>query len=201
MMIYLEFLPSFIQDLPNSPIPFVSLFGQIVCVGVVEELWKSFPIIGYLIWKRERADPMVTLLVGVFSGLGFVVLENVDYGYHAIRLSAYATVLDGPGGFTRGVQTSMSMILMRSLSLVLLHAIWSGIVAYFLALASITRMRWIALYLTGLLIAGLLHGLYNWWLNVLSTVSVSIAAASLLLFYAYVAKLRHLTGQGEQTVA
>jgi RsiW-degrading membrane proteinase PrsW (M82 family) len=201
LILFLTLLPSFVLDLPNSRIPIVSFFGNVFCFGVIEEVWKSFPVIGYLLWKSERADPMVTLLVGVFSGLGFAAFENVQYGDLAIHLSAYETIQDGAAGFSRGIRSSMSMILTRSLSLVLLHAIWSGIVAYYLALASITRMRWIALYLMGILVAGILHGLYNWWLNILSTVSVTIAAASLMLFYAYVAKLRHLAAdRTEQTV-
>ena len=49
----------------------------------------------------------------------------------------------------------------RLITLPLLHAVWSGTFAYFVALSSVNRHVGKGLLLAGLLIAACLHGLYD----------------------------------------
>ena len=167
-----------------------SLLRFILVVGSCEELCKLVPPIAYLLWKRTAARPTTVVLLGVFSGLGFAAFENVTYSLMAVDQTAAATKAGGIPGFEAGVLTAQVMAMVRSLSLVFCHAVWAGMFSYFLARASLSNRRWGALFIVGLCVSASLHGTYDWFAQVQPSVSAIIAAASFMLFYAYVAKLR-----------
>ena len=135
------------------------------------------------------------MLIGVFSGLGFAAFENIYFGNQSIEKLIELTRQFGADGLKVGATIAMVSVLLRSLSLVFCHAVWSGIVGYFLALAWLTGKRRGALFLVGLLTASVLHGLYDWFVIVLNqgTFAALVVAASFMLFYAYLSKLRALT--------
>jgi RsiW-degrading membrane proteinase PrsW (M82 family) len=99
----------------------------------------------------------------------------------------------GEIGLAVSVQQAMVVVLLRSLSLVFCHALWSGVVAYFITLAWLTRQRAVALFAVGILAAAVLHGVYDWLLTVQPTLAVLVVGFSYLLFYAYLSKLRALS--------
>jgi RsiW-degrading membrane proteinase PrsW (M82 family) len=185
-------LPKVYTGLIQSDHSTVKLIGFICHVGLWEEVTKSLPIIVYLAWFRRKADPYTALLVGVFSGLGFAAFENMGYGIASIKESYDLTRDFGAAGLVVGVQTAMVNVMLRSLSLVFCHAIWSGIVAYFLALGHVTDRRRIALYMVGIAVAAVLHGVYDWMIGIQVTFASLVVAGSFILFYAYVSKLRRL---------
>ena len=131
----------------------------------------------------------------MFSGLGFAAFENIDYSDRSIARTIEMTQQRGAFGLIDGTADAMVNVMLRSLSLVFCHAVWSGIVGYFLAMAWLTGKRRGALFLVGLLTASVLHGIYNWLSAVLlqPTFSAFVVAASFMLFYAYLSKLRALT--------
>ncbi len=188
-------LPNAYMNLTASESGLVQLFGFITQVGICEELCKTLPIIGYLLWKRRQADASTVVLIGVFSGLGFAAFENIIYGNLSIVTSYELTRQYGADGGATGTADAMVNVMLRSLSTVFCHAVWSGIVGYFLALAWLTGKRRGALFLVGLLTASVLHGLYDWFVIVLNqgTFAALVVAASFMLFYAYLSKLRALT--------
>ena len=190
-----HFLPATYTNLAASDSGLVQLFGFVFQVGICEELCKALPIIGYLLWKRRQADASTVVLVGVFSGLGFAAFENIKYGNSSIARTFEWTQQLGAVGLEAGVRSAMLQMMMRSLSSVFGHAVWSGIVGYFLAIAWLTGKRRGALFLVGLLTASVLHGVYDWLLVVLSqfTFAALVVALSFMLFYAYLSKLRALT--------
>jgi RsiW-degrading membrane proteinase PrsW (M82 family) len=137
---------------------------------------------------------MTVILVGVFSGLGFAAFENLMYGKLAILGTLLATEARGAAGLVEGVQVAMVMPMLRSLSLVFCHAVWAGIFAYFLAVATVTGRRWGAMFLVGLLLTATLHGVYDWLCSIQPTMAAFTAGVSFVLFYGYVAKIRGLVG-------
>ena len=157
-----------------------SLLKFIFVIGLCEELCKLVPPIAYLLWKRTAAQPMTVLLLGVFSGLGFAASENWAYAQMAVEQTSDSA----------GVNDAMIQAMLRSLSCVFCHAVWAGILAYFLASASISRRRWGALFLVGLALAIVLHGSYDWFLRVQPSFAGLTACVSFILFYGYIAKLR-----------
>ena len=73
--------------------------------------------------------------------------------------------------------------LARLITLPLLHAIFAGIFAHFIALASINRHVEKGLVLAGLASAAVLHGVYDTLSN--SFLGVIIAVISVIIFVAY----------------
>jgi RsiW-degrading membrane proteinase PrsW (M82 family) len=71
----------------------------------------------------------------------------------------------------------------RPITLPLLHAVWAGIFAYFVALASVNRQVGKGLLLAGLLVTASLHGLYDTFSD--SLIGVAVAMLSILIFVAY----------------
>jgi RsiW-degrading membrane proteinase PrsW (M82 family) len=189
LKLYVNVFPAAYLKLSESETGFVRLLGFVFQVGVCEELCKAAPVIVYLFWKRGQAVASTAILIGVFSGLGFAAFENMDYGDKSTVKSFLLAREYGAEGLVSGVRSAMINVMLRSVSLVFCHAVWSGIMAYFLAMGSITGRRRGALFLVGLLTASVLHGLYDWLCSVQATFAAGVAAASFMLFYAYLSKL------------
>ena len=171
LFIYRYLLPDFYLNMSDSESGVVSLLGFVFQVGVWEELTKALPVLLYLRWKREQAQPMLIVVIGVFSGLGFAAFENLLYGDRAIMASLDLTLEYGEEGLAAGVQSAMITAMLRSLSLVFSHAVWAGIVAYFIAVAPLEGRRWGAMIVVGIGVAAVLHGTYNWLTDVQMTMA------------------------------
>ncbi len=191
LFIYRYLLPDFYLGMSDNESGLVSWLGFVFQVGVWEELTKAVPVLLYLRWKREQAEPMLIVVIGVFSGLGFAAFENLLYGDRAIMASVDLTLEYGEEGLEAGVQSAMIQAMLRSLSLVFCHAVWAGIVAYFIAVARLERGRWGAMIVVGIGVAAVLHGSYNWLTDVQMTMAAATAGFSFALFYGYVYKLRN----------
>jgi RsiW-degrading membrane proteinase PrsW (M82 family) len=183
-------LPKFYQELANSENIVSSLIGFVTFVGLWEEMFKMLPVFIYLAWKRRAAAPLTIILVGAFSGLGFAAFENLMYAARRAAVTEGLSRYGGSGDVQMGVHVAMIEVLLRSISLVFLHAVFSGIFAYFIALGWITQRRRLALGLVGWSVVALLHGSYDWIGQVQATLPAPVAAFSFMLFYAYLTKLR-----------
>ncbi len=190
MLFTYGYLPDFYMELPSSENIPVAFIGGIFQTGICEELCKIVPVLIYIFWKRRAAQPLTIVLIGVFSGLGFAAFENMHYANIAVQNSAYLTYNHGAAGLQEGVTGAMVNVLLRSMSLVFVHAVFSGIFSYFIALGHITQNRRVALALVGLLVAASVHGLYNSFWLVQITLPAIVTAAAFMLFYSYLTKLR-----------
>jgi RsiW-degrading membrane proteinase PrsW (M82 family) len=114
------------------------------------------------------------------------------YAQRAIDESVNLGYQYGLEGSAVGTQAAMVNVMLRSLSLVFCHAVWSGILAYFLAVATLGRQRWGALFLIGWVVSSVLHGVYDWLAGMQPTIAALVVALSFVLFYAYMGKLRTL---------
>lgn len=196
--IYRHVLPVGYLKLAESESAFTSLLGFIFQVGLCEELCKLLPVLAYLAWKRKSAEPLTAMMVGVFSGLGFAAFENMLYGDLSVLSSVQMTRTHGIRGLATGVQVSMAVAMLRSLSLVFSHAVLAGIVAYFAAIAMRTGAKAGPMIVLGVGIAALLHGTYDWLIGIQPTFAAFIVAVEFLLFYGYVSRLHaiELTAAG-----
>jgi len=170
----------------DQSIGFIATLPLQVClVGIPEELCKALPVAGYLLWNRDKADPVVAILVGIFSGLGFAAFENVGYGRFFVTL----------GRLVEGRMTAslLSTQLLRVVSLTFCHAIFAGISAYFLSVANLTNRRLAALSIVGIGTAGILHGVYNTLADGHNLLAGVWVGGSFVLFFAYLEKLRRFT--------
>lgn len=196
-----NFLPSFYNALPVSSNALVALLGSIVHTGVTEELCKIAPVLLYLVMRRQSVKPLDLVLIGVFSGLGFAAFENVIYVGRSVEDAFAMTDEFGVGGLITGVQGAMINGLLRSLSCVCAHAVWSGIFSYFIAMAVATRKRFVALFIVGWVTAAVLHGFYNGMQQIQQTAPAIVVFGSFVLFYAYLTRLRLTVGQAGVTAS
>ncbi|MBC7882142.1 MAG: PrsW family intramembrane metalloprotease [Anaerolineae bacterium] len=164
----------------------VRILGYVLGVGVVEESVKLLPV-WWLSHRRILTNPRELMFAGAVSGLGFGLAESVAYSTQIAQkelhsLSQGAALV---GYFTRFITTPF------------LHAIFAAIVAYFLGLALVDPKRGWALTVAGLLLAALLHGLYdsfaNHWLGLI------IAALSILIFVSYVRSAEYIAADLART--
>jgi RsiW-degrading membrane proteinase PrsW (M82 family) len=150
------------------------LFGFVCGVGVLEECAKVLPIWWLYIHRREEDSLSTIVFLGCISGFAFGVAEAANYSIsYALGLRA------GRLGFSDYLIAQMT----RLITLPLLHALWAGIFAYFVSLASVNRHVGQGLLLAGLLITATLHGLYDTFSD--SLIGVAVAILSMLIFVAY----------------
>ncbi|MDQ3140709.1 MAG: PrsW family glutamic-type intramembrane protease [Bacteroidota bacterium] len=191
LLAFYRLLPDFYLYMADHKNLLVSLLGYIFQVGLCEELIKALPIVIALKWFSKELKPYSLITIGVFSGLGFAAFENLHYGENAVN-SAYAKTMDyGVEGLVSGVQNAMVSVMLRSLSLVFCHAVFSGIVAYFITTAYMRKEKIGALIVLGILAASTLHGLYDWFAGIQPTIAALMAGFSFALFYGYLLKLRN----------
>ncbi len=186
-----RFLPEFYLNLADSQNLIASLIGYILQVGICEELIKSLPIFIALRWFRADLNILSLVTIGVFSGLGFAAFENLHYGENAVGSAYDKTMNYGVEGLVSGVQNAMVLVMLRSLSLVFCHAVFSGIVAYFITTAYIRKEKKGALIVIGFGTASVLHGLYDWMAGLQPTIAALLAGFSFALFYGYLMKLKN----------
>lgn len=192
LFIYRNFLPDFYLSLADSKSSLVSLFGFIFQVGVWEEITKALPLLLVVALWRSKIRPLHLVTIGVFSGLGFAAFENLYYGETAINRAFAMTQNYGALGLESGVKSAMINTMLRAVSLVFCHAVWSGIVSYFVATALIRKERVAALIILGVMVAAFLHGFYNWLQGHQQTIAALVAGFSFVLFYGYLIKLRSM---------
>jgi RsiW-degrading membrane proteinase PrsW (M82 family) len=190
LTVYQMFFPKMVLEWAFSANPFVSLFGCVGPVGLCEEFCKIAPVVAYVAWRRAAAKPLTMVLIGVFSGLGFSAFENLRYDDAAIANSYDLAVTYGPQGLSEGVQVAMVVALARSLSCVFMHAVMSGLFAYFLAAAWILKRAWGAFFLVGFGIVGVLHGACDWLAGLQPTIGAFAVGGCFLLFCTCLTRLR-----------
>jgi RsiW-degrading membrane proteinase PrsW (M82 family) len=133
---------------PNANF-FVSAFGFMIGVGLLEEWIKAIPLLWYtnsvgnLSWRA-------CILWGLASGIGFGVSEGISYS----------------ADFYNGILAA-DIYVVRFVSCVALHAIWSASVAVFiyqqreLVESAVSPWEWINAAFTVVIISTFLHGLYD----------------------------------------
>jgi len=158
-----------------------NLIQWIYGVGVAEELTKALPVLGLAIILKARntkLDVRMWMFLATLSGLFFGVYEaSTVYVPHDLQAVNATTVL--------GVPELLERIFVDGLQ----HALWAGIAGFFIGLGINYRRQRYPLWLLGLAIPSILHGLNDWSLSgVFGTglwVWILIQAFSVFLFIGY----------------
>ncbi|MDR3232270.1 MAG: PrsW family intramembrane metalloprotease [Planctomycetaceae bacterium] len=207
---YAHLFPQFILNLVDPPHNFiVQLFGYVFQVGLCEELCKIVPVLLYVAWKRKKTSPMMMFLIGVFSGLGFAAFENVGYAYNDMgkgienfqesvkqllnaqsEEQAVQAIQEGSISTALIMLSGMITTLLRSLSLVFAHSVWTGIFSYYLFCAMSGGKRWAVFAVLGLAVPAVLHGVYDWLCGLEPGFAALIVGGSFVLFFGYLSKIR-----------
>lgn len=119
------------------------LFG----VALHEELCKAAVILWLVRRPGSILMPQTVVFYGMISGLGFGIYEGVNYQQTVNR--------------QQGVDTAYFLNVARLTSLPFLHAIWTGIAAYFIAFAGLVPKKRFGLWVIAIVTPAILHGFYN----------------------------------------
>ncbi|WP_136716410.1 PrsW family intramembrane metalloprotease [Halorientalis salina] len=142
------------------PVVGMALFFFLV-VGPVEEFVKWLAVRFYA-FRLDEFDAVVDGAVyGAVAGLGFAFIENVLY--------ITAVYLDAVQGGASVLPATIGIASVRSLAGPG-HVIYSAFAGYYLGLAKFNEEHAAAIVVKGLLVATLIHGLYNTAVTYLPTV-------------------------------
>lgn len=130
-----------------------------IVIAFTEELLK-YLVVRHVIAKNPELDePLDIMLYMVVVALGFAALENILYLFSPIDNMSFDQIL----------KITITISFVRFIGATLLHTLSSALIGYFLALASVRADKKIRLTVTGILLASLLHGLYNFSIITLSS--------------------------------
>jgi len=115
--------------------------------ALVEEYLKYFVVRFEILKNPELDEPFDVMLYMIISALGFAALENI------LILSKYHPILE--------LSNTLNITTWRFLTATFLHTLCSGILGYFLALSFFNLKNRKKIFLVGLFLASVLHGLYN----------------------------------------
>jgi RsiW-degrading membrane proteinase PrsW (M82 family) len=145
-----------IFDITDVIKPSVSktFFILFFAVALTEEFLKYLVVKDKVIKTPHFDEPMDLPLYLIISALGFAAAENV-------------LVIIGPGLFQMSAARTILVSLYRFVSAVLLHALASGTLGFFLALSFFQPKKKNRLLALGFFLAVFLHGLYNFSIMVI----------------------------------
>lgn len=132
-----------------------------IVVGLTEELAKFAALICYAYPRRAFNEPLDGIVYSVMIAMGFATLENIIY---ADRFGLETTVL-------------------RAFTAVPAHAVFGVFMGYYVGLAKFSKTQKIALIVTGITLATVVHGIYDFfilqeyydWLMVFATLTLCIS--------------------------
>jgi len=174
----------------------LTLGAYILGVGVREELTKAIPLFLFVRFSTKMENPTAGIVLGVMSGIGFAITENVFYVYtnlnealNAARRTGQLVHLVGPV-YTNVVRMAMTPFF---------HGCLAGIFGYFISLSAVDRARRWALLMAGLAISATLHGLFDTLVPRSPLWGVVVEASTFFLLLTYLLKARGLTSATELT--
>jgi len=136
-------LPKFIFSSPSSII--IIILNFFIGVALIEEVSKYIVVKKIAISDPEFDEPLDAMLYMVIVGLGFAAVENI-----------FLLV-----GQAQPIINTLILTVLRFVGATFLHALCSGIVGFFLALSFFYTKKRVLLIASGLILATILHGIYN----------------------------------------
>lgn len=148
------------------PFVFGTPFAIFMVVAFVEEYAKYAAIKAFIIGRSEFDEPIDAMIYMITAALGFAAIENALFAIPVFQ-----------GDFLFGVALTAN----RFIGANLLHALSSGIVGYFLAHSFFAphRKHFVAL---GVIIASVLHALFNYFIIIRETTPQALNLLIFLLF-------------------
>ncbi|HTX71389.1 MAG TPA: PrsW family glutamic-type intramembrane protease [Rectinemataceae bacterium] len=123
-----------VPSIPGVP---GTLFEAFIVAGLVEESVKLYFVRRYIFRRPEFDERSDGIIYAICVSLGFAFIENFMYGHDDLRI-----------------------LLIRSFTAVPGHAVFSGVMGYYVGMAKLEPGKSGA-WRTGLFWAVLLHGLYD----------------------------------------
>lgn len=131
-------------NLPSILIIVLSIF---IGAAFVEEFLKYWVVKESILKNPEFDEPLDAMLYMIIVALGFAALENILF-------------ITSPDGYFI-LKDVLTLSVFRFLGATFLHTLCSGLVGFFIALSCLNPKNRIKLTSIGLVMATILHGLYN----------------------------------------
>ena len=142
------FFFEFLENVKNIVVLSIILLAiHVLFWATIEEILKYLVVQYNVLRNSELDEPVDIMLYMIIAGLGFAAFENILilFGAHPILTLPEIFIL----AFLRFISATIG------------HALWSGLIGYYMALSFFETKNRKKLFFTGLGIASLLHGLYN----------------------------------------
>jgi len=124
-----------------------------IVIAFTEEFLKYFVVKQVIIKESTLDEPLDIMLYMVVVALGFAAIENILYLFSPVNHN-YLNI-------NKILESTITISFIRFIGATLLHTLSSALIGYFLALASIKNKNMGLLIAIGIILASLLHGLYN----------------------------------------
>ena len=122
-----------------------------IVIALTEELLKYFVVKWTILKNKELDEPLDIMLYMVVAALGFSALENILYLFTPAYNMSFSTI----------ITTTVVISFIRFIGATFLHTLCSALLGYFLALSFFKTRQRLPLTVIGILLAVLLHGLYD----------------------------------------
>ena len=190
----------------QSPNYINSFIGMFFAAGLAEELIKVFlvligafftvraavikPKIPAMLFDALRIrGPLDGLLMGLFGGAGFILVET--WGQYVPNI--VNSVMEQSRNDIMAAGTGLMLLFPRVVGGIVGHMAWAGITGYFIGLAVIRQKQGAKLILIGWLVTSAIHAFWN--TSRFSALIMPVAAlAGGVLFIACLLKARQLEG-------
>ncbi len=138
-------------EMTNLNSTIFSIIYWFLIIAFSEEFFKYLVFRVKVFNSPHLDEPLDVMLYMVVAALGFTAIENILYLFSPA----------GPMSFDQSVTRALIMVLIRFIGATFLHTLCSATAGYFLAISiQKAKKKYIPLIL-GLLIATVLHGLYD----------------------------------------
>lgn len=143
----LEYALNYLSSLDETILAFVSAFPIIMVAGwaFIEEYAKYAVAKMRILHDAAFDEPTDAMIYLISAGLGFAAIENILFVFPEIF---------------KGADQAIYFLLLRFITATLLHALASGIIGFFFALAIIYHQR--AVLFLGFILGVGLHSVYNY---------------------------------------
>ncbi|MEK7562254.1 MAG: PrsW family intramembrane metalloprotease [Patescibacteria group bacterium] len=143
-------LATLLSKLDLAPI-YISIIYWFIVISFTEEIFKYFVVKSEVFSHHEFDEPVDAMIYMVIAALGFAALENILYLFSPIDQLSFNDV----------VNRTIMISFIRFIGATFLHTLCSALIGYFLAFSfRETKKRWVW-FVSGIIIATLLHGLYD----------------------------------------
>lgn len=167
----------------------VRFIGFAFGVGVREELVKALPLLVLALVSARLKNPVNGIVLGMMSGVGFAVAENVFFVFQTLDSALAAVQETGALGY---LVVPIYNNVVRMAMTPFLHGCFSGIFGYFIARAAAEPARGGRLFLQGLGLSALLHGLYDTVVGSSPLLGMTVEAVAFFLLMTYLLRARGL---------
>jgi len=161
----------------------ITLLEAFIGVAFIEEFLKYLVVREKVFDHHELDEPIDVMLYMIISALGFAAVENI------LMLFSLGPILI--------LNEAISITIVRFVGATFLHTLCSGSWGFFLALSFYETEKRSRLVFAGLIMAVLLHGLYNFSIMELGVdlqvlIPATILSATALFFFVAFQRLRKL---------